>query len=201
MDGTSDHQELNGFYLFGLSPAVSGSTVDKETIVRKNAIAENALVKCLRSFEDDLHAHEGYHDPSNNTFLALSYVKRAKLPELIVPDPYSWPDEEVEVVDEDEESEESTGESSDQRSEEFIVVSASQRKRALKAKGSVHVPAASKLRTSSDVFNRLLWDPVASKDSYLIGYEDRFLGIKEMALTAWSREVDSESFVSAAPYG
>jgi hypothetical protein len=54
-----------------------------------------------------------------------------------------------------------------------------------------------KLRTSADVYNRLLWDPTVNAIDYVIGYEDRFLGYQEIALTSWKRDVDDEAFVSA----
>jgi len=36
-----------------------------------------------------------------------------------------------------------------------------------------------KSRTSEDVFNRILWDPLMDKKDFIIGYEDRFIGIVE----------------------
>ncbi|KAJ3860677.1 hypothetical protein EV359DRAFT_48679, partial [Lentinula novae-zelandiae] len=61
-------------------------------------------------------------------------------------------------------------------------------------------PAPTKLRTSADVLNRLLWDPVIGKhggDEYAVGYEDRFLGIKDSMLRDWvKKEVEHEAFAS-----
>jgi hypothetical protein len=42
-----------------------------------------------------------------------------------------------------------------------------------------------------------MWDGNVSRGDYLIGYEDRFKGIKEMPLSGWKREVEDEAFVSA----
>ena len=53
----------------------------------------------------------------------------------------------------------------------------------------------SKLRPSHDVFNRLLWDGQYSADEYIIGYEDRFLGVREIPLTSWKRELEDEEFI------
>ena len=53
-----------------------------------------------------------------------------------------------------------------------------------------------KLRTSADVYNRLMWDPQYRRDDYMIGYEDRFVGVMELPLLEWKREVEDESFVS-----
>lgn len=59
-----------------------------------------------------------------------------------------------------------------------------------------------------------MWDPTVSSTDYVIGYEDRFkgkmffpfnvsisiwiyvLGVKEIPLGSWKREVEDEAFVS-----
>jgi uncharacterized protein (UPF0248 family) len=52
-----------------------------------------------------------------------------------------------------------------------------------------------KLRPSHEVYNRLVWDQRYSPEEYLVGYEDRFKGVKEMSLTSWKREVSDEEFI------
>ena len=52
-----------------------------------------------------------------------------------------------------------------------------------------------KLRPSHDVFNRLFWDERYSVEDYLVGYEDRFKGVKEMVLASWKRECTDEEFI------
>ena len=52
-----------------------------------------------------------------------------------------------------------------------------------------------KLRPSHDVFNRLFWDEKYSVEDYLVGYEDRFKGVKEMILASWKRECTDEEFI------
>ena len=52
-----------------------------------------------------------------------------------------------------------------------------------------------KLRPSHEVYNRLLWDQRYSVEEYLVGYEDRFKGVKEMPLTSWKRELSDEEFI------
>lgn len=180
-DASTDHNELNGFYLFGLAP-ISPSERDSGALL-------SALTKCLRTFEEDLHAHEGYHDPTNSTYLSVTHAKRSQLPQNVILDPYTWPDDTHEVFDDD--SDDGVTATPDQGEE----VPASQRKGKGKAKSTTHVPAPTKLRTSIDIFNRICWDTSLGKDNYLIGYEDRFTGIKETRLELWSREVEDESFI------
>jgi uncharacterized protein (UPF0248 family) len=52
-----------------------------------------------------------------------------------------------------------------------------------------------KLRPSQDILNRLFWDSRFCPDDYVVGYEDRFKGIKEMNLTSWKKELSDEEFI------
>jgi uncharacterized protein (UPF0248 family) len=52
-----------------------------------------------------------------------------------------------------------------------------------------------KLRPSHDVYNRLFWDEKYSVDAFVVGYEDRFKGVKEMPLGSWKREVTDEEYI------
>lgn len=70
----------------------------------------------------------------------------------------------------------------------------SKRGQAVKTKSAPYLPAE-KLRTSSDVYNRLMWDPQLDQNDYLIGYEDRFDGVKEILIKNWKRNVEDEAFV------
>jgi hypothetical protein len=191
-------RDPNGFYLFGISPLQPGATSIKHM--------ESSLLSCLRSFEHDLRGNERYYDGSE-TFISLTYVKRTQLPDTVILDPFTWPDAGIDAPESDEDevdenliddAEETPTANSDSW-DGFHVASSAQRKRATaaKAKKTTHIRAG-KLRTSTDVYNRLIWDTTGpvTKDGYVIGYEDRFKGIKEVPLTAWKREVEDESFVS-----
>jgi len=196
-------RDPNGFYLLGVSPSVNFS---KDTSTRKGADIQASLLNCLRTFEGDLRTNSKHYDDIE-TFIGLSSIKQSQLPFKVIPDLFVWPDNGIDPpLDEDSDEEEDVVISDGQDGEglpteenwsEFQPVSASKRKKAAaRSKVTPHVPAG-KLRTSSDVYNRLMWDPNVSKEEYVIGYEDRFLGIKEGSLASWKREVEDESFVSA----
>jgi uncharacterized protein (UPF0248 family)/2'-5' RNA ligase/endonuclease/exonuclease/phosphatase family metal-dependent hydrolase len=51
------------------------------------------------------------------------------------------------------------------------------------------------LRPIQDVLSRIHWDSDYDAEEYLIGYEDRFDGVKEIALTSWNREATDEEFI------
>eukprot|EP01118_Nematostelium_gracile_P015911 TRINITY_DN6472_c0_g1_i1.p1 TRINITY_DN6472_c0_g1~~TRINITY_DN6472_c0_g1_i1.p1 ORF type:complete len:713 (-),score=167.58 TRINITY_DN6472_c0_g1_i1:18-2156(-) len=57
-------------------------------------------------------------------------------------------------------------------------------------------PTKKKLRTSEEVFNRMRWDHSFDKDEILIGYEDRFDGMKEALFVTWeAKDVTEETFI------
>ncbi|KAF9062161.1 hypothetical protein BDP27DRAFT_1337000 [Rhodocollybia butyracea] len=210
--GTVEHAtDPNGFYLFGLS-SLSSSSSSPPTASTQNSKTDtelSALTQCIRTFETELQSNDKFYDASN-TFISISIVKRGSLEKdiglsNIIPDPFTWSDDGFDPLeDEDDDEADSPSESSDspdahtKTSQE--VSSASQRKKALAAsraaKATAYTPAPGKLRTSADVMNRLLWDPVLGKDDYAVGYEDRFLGIRESMLRDWvMKEVEHESFI------
>jgi len=51
------------------------------------------------------------------------------------------------------------------------------------------------LRPAQDIISRIKWDPTLSVDDFLIGYEDRFLGVKETELMKWKSEQTDEEFI------
>lgn len=204
-------RDLNGFYLLGLSALPTSETVARsgDQIAKRNTDAHSALSSGLRNFEDGLRGNERFYDEAN-TFISLVNLKQSQLPSSIVPDPFKWRDDGFDAPLEDEGDEDdgpselsamedAAGPANDSW-DDFRVPSSAQRKREAAAKSKVtpHIRAG-KLRTSADVYNRLVWDSTGavSKTDYCIGYEDRFEGIKETPLTAWKREVEDESFVSA----
>jgi MJ1316 RNA cyclic group end recognition domain len=131
-------------------------------------------------------------------FVSLSRVNSPQLPKNITTPPV-WPDGGIEPY-EDLSDDEDIAELSDYDSDAaFVSISSKAAKKnrshQLKGRDTPHVPAP-KLRTSSDVYHRILWDRELNAEDYLIGYEDRFSGLKEMPLPNWKRDVEHEDFVS-----
>src|SRR5690606_3929250 len=53
----------------------------------------------------------------------------------------------------------------------------------------------SPLRPAHDVLNRLKWDSTYDIKDYVVGYDDRFLGIMEMGVEAWQSELTGEEWI------
>ena len=188
-----DDQTLNGFYLVGLSSLKRAS--DEEEGKQSKLEIKNGLLATLRAFESDLKSHTRFYD-QNEMFVSVTHATAAQIPPFLELDTYQWPDGGYDDDDDDGEDEdviEEEGRSDDQDG-------ADTEPRMRHGMPTAHVPAA-KLRTSSDIYNRLMWDPAISKEDYVIGYEDRFKGTKEVPLSAWKREVEDEAFVSNNRFG
>ena len=189
-----DHQTLNGFYLVGLSSLKSSPDEEegKQRPPKSKPGIKHGLLSTLRAFESDLRSNTRFYD-QNEMFVSVTQATAAQIPPFLELDTYQWPDGGYDDDDgEDEDVIEEEGRSDDQDD-------ADTKQRMRHGMPTAHVPAA-KLRTSSDIYNRLMWDPAISKEDYVIGYEDRFKGTKEVPLSAWKREVEDEAFVSRSDW-
>ncbi|EXJ53661.1 poly(A) polymerase [Cladophialophora psammophila CBS 110553] len=52
-----------------------------------------------------------------------------------------------------------------------------------------------KMRSAQDVLNRLQWDASLDMSQYLIGYLERFAGIKEIPASQWISETTEEEWI------
>jgi hypothetical protein len=197
---TINEQNLHGFYLIGLSGEAVTAESDGKSIA-PDVEAEgtkNTIAAALRAFEEEIHSNARHYD-SAEAFVSVTYERASRLPSDLVFDEYRWSDGGFEDVEEDEVD--AAVEEKDEEHGDEEVVSASALKKLAKTKPRLHAqPTTTKLRTSFDVYNRLVWDPAVVKGDYVIGYEDRFDGVKEVPLGSWKREVEDEAFVSVSAF-
>ncbi|KAJ4480177.1 hypothetical protein J3R30DRAFT_2591597 [Lentinula aciculospora] len=171
-DVADDVSNLNGFYPFYLSP-FSSTIPSQSPLSRETELA--ALTQCIRSFEIELKSNHNFYD-AQSTFISLGIAKQKILDKdiglaNIISDSFTWSnidpadrDEEVMTDELDMHGPESglpTTRNCDQP-----MMSASRRKSIAASKANkamTHTPAPGKLRTSADIMNRLLWDPVLGK--------------------------------------
>lgn len=173
---------IHGFYLLGLHRT-------------KDAQNTKPLVGILQAFEESIRGNGLYFDASN-CFVFASECGRLTLGENITVDVPIWSDGGFdEPDDKDEELATGAEDERDQNANDTpIRPLRSSAKKAQIPKVTSYLPA-DKLRTSSDVYNRLMWDPQLDQNDYAIGYEDRFDGVKEVPLKSWKRNVEDEAFV------
>jgi uncharacterized protein (UPF0248 family) len=157
--------------------------------------AKQALEKVTTRFIDQLHSDEKYYDAAT-IWIDIAVVKPSEVQNLVI-DEREWgeyiPDLEPDSDDEDEEDPEDLIEGSDigpTRSHKLPRPGPAESAAPLAAD-----VAKSKLRPASDVLSRLRWDPQLSPSDYIVGYEDRFLGAKEMSLEKWKSESTDDEFI------
>jgi uncharacterized protein (UPF0248 family) len=143
----------------------------------------------LPDFERLVHQQEYYYDASE-AYFGVTAISRDEAQELkVAPKELAWADGGVDnEVDEDDE--EPAPDTADEAATNDTLPGGS----AIQSSSSAQVRGA-KLRTSADVYNRLMWDASINRADHVVGYEDRFVGVMEMPLTNWKREVEDEAFV------
>jgi uncharacterized protein (UPF0248 family) len=167
---TGSDRTLNLSYLIGVKSSIS-------TLGSNSALSD---------FERIVHGQEHYYD-AGEAYLGVNAVSHRDIVDLrLAPATLAWADGGIDP-DEGDDDDEPPAATSDQTEDEAAAVAVADGKPA-QARGG-------RLRTSADVYNRLMWDPQVDRADFAIGYEDRFEGVKEMALTGWKREVEDEAFI------
>ncbi|KAL5527193.1 hypothetical protein ACEPAG_5984 [Sanghuangporus baumii] len=169
---------MRGFYLLGLQP-------------QRNDESMRQLIGVLGAFEDSVRKNTLYFDASTSFFTVAMCTREDLLTYgNIEVDRPVWRDDGIDEA--------LKAADNRDRQENFVKQSASkkQRKRANRNVSKVEGQGpVVRLRTSSDVYNRLLWDRRYNEADYLIGYEDRFMGTKEIPLKSWSKQIEDENFI------
>jgi uncharacterized protein (UPF0248 family) len=165
---------IRGFYLIGLSNALdSTGKLDK-------AEANNRLLDALGTWQEKLKSTSLY-DPTRS-WLQVTLVRPSSLINVQI-DTRDLGFEERDSVSDDEELEDS-----DQQTLPF-------RRLPQLSHAATGSPASGKLRPAHHVLNRLRHDPALDILDYIAGYEDRFLGVREMAVDRWKTENTEEDFI------
>ena len=55
--------------------------------------------------------------------------------------------------------------------------------------------SSTRLRPAHEVISQIKWDPNLIAEDYLIGFEDRFLGVQEKELLKWKMEQTDLEFI------
>ncbi|KAF2810761.1 uncharacterized protein BDZ99DRAFT_385368, partial [Mytilinidion resinicola] len=176
-DATSDYE---GCYLIGLTRA---KDIDSNTTIDGTASKE-ALKSTLDRFEEQIRSDDRYYDPTSS-WVQVTHVKQSALGDLAL-DTREWG---VYVADDeaDSDSEDKDLESEDDLPGELAATTLQEPR--------ITPVAAAKLRPAADILSRLRWDPNLDSQNYIVGYEDRFLGAKEIALERWKTEQTDDEFI------
>jgi uncharacterized protein (UPF0248 family) len=173
--------DYEGCYLIGLSNGTSYMERDEKRA------AKETLEKVLAGFVRKLHGDEKYFDPSTS-WVDVTLAKPNEVQNLRLDD-RQWGDyvPDLEPDSDDEEDLE------DLPSEDETPMTT--RKHFLRPSPTSTPVSSNKLRPASDVLSRLRWDPSLDPGDYIVGYEDRFLGAKEISLEKWKMETTDDEFI------
>ncbi|ETS83175.1 hypothetical protein PFICI_05051 [Pestalotiopsis fici W106-1] len=200
-DSSDEESDYQGCYLIGLDRLENrqGQAMSKEEL----KLAHGSLVSAAQKFEDQMRADEKYFDAACS-WMCAAVVRQSELGDLKL-DHRSWGEytigddesEDEEEEDDEEDEDDMTNEESNNDTAAAASSSSKKSKRADKNKVILNTKPtyAGKFRSSADVISRIRWDPGMDSGDYLVGYEDRFLGIKERALDQWKAEQTDEEFI------
>ncbi|CAI6339077.1 unnamed protein product [Periconia digitata] len=177
--------EYYGCYLIGLSRNQSTEGPDG---IEERAKAKRAMDNTLDHFLTQLRGDQKYYD-SDSCWVDTSISRPGEVRELAL-DKREWGDCEMEIESDSEDEDEV-----DVLADECASSTPSKLLRHGASTQSSTPVSTSKLRPASDVLNRLRWDPSLDGDNYIVGYEDRFLGAREMALGKWKTEQTDMEFI------
>lgn len=184
-----DNVEYRGCFLIGLE-----WNEDKRGARSKPAseATKGTLTEVLRQFERRIRCDEKYYD-YKTSWMAATIVRGNELGDLEL-DRNEW--EEVgdfgddSSSDSEEDDDDTPATEADGLTGEGAILPSGEKK----AKAAKR-PGAGKFRPAVDVMNRLRWDDSMDSGDYLVGYEDRFAGIKEKDLGEWKNEQTDDEFI------
>ncbi|KAK6196796.1 Mitochondrial fission protein [Pestalotiopsis sp. IQ-011] len=192
-DSADEEADYQGCYLVGLDRMENrqGGAMSRE----EREMARGSLLSAAQKFEDQMRADERYFDAASS-WLSVSVARRAELGELRL-DHRSWGEYTVGDDESDEEEEEDEVMEDDDDDDDTRTSASKKSKRRDNSGAAADVRPAyeGKFRSSADVISRIRWDPGMDSGDYLVGYEDRFLGIRERPLDQWKAEQTDEEFI------
>ena len=190
-------RDYQGCYLIGLTKATdSPAPTDPKS-------AQSALYTAMNKFGEQIRGDEKHFD-LKHMWIDVGLIKKAQIGSLM-PDERKWAQTSFADGEDDDSADDDEEEEKESRQELDLVADgpvddnnapppSSNRYHSRPSGTSTGQPRA-KLRPAADILHRLRWDPELDPADYLIGYDDRFLGVREMALAKWKTEQTDLEFI------
>jgi uncharacterized protein (UPF0248 family) len=193
-DPTEAEGDYWGCYLIGLAKGEDSQGQFISDSDRK--LGQAALQTTMEQFLDEICSDKDYYDPASS-WVNVMHVKQAEVKDL-KPDGREWGEFLItEELDTEDEADEDMTSMLDDDASDGIVGGATSKKRKDRrpVASAVMSTPGRKLRPATDILNRLRWDPNIGSGDYVVGYQDRFLGTRELALDRWKTEDTDEEFI------
>ncbi|KAH7364764.1 hypothetical protein BKA65DRAFT_573286 [Rhexocercosporidium sp. MPI-PUGE-AT-0058] len=190
--------QFKGYYLIGVS---AREGMEKEG----RQVMEGKLVTAVREFERGVLEAKEFVEGSRNVWVVVEVVRRKEVAGMnLALDQREWDSQKrrTPVSDELRSSLDdldlgvemgmdvgSSGETSLTTTAHLASTNTTKSSKPTKA------PKTTPLRPAHEIIARIKWDPDLNIANYMIGYEDRFIGVKEMELGKWKSESTDEEFI------
>lgn len=176
--------ECNAYYLIGLSIA---DAVDLDKTKDDTRKVEASVTTAMQDFESRMRNDGKYYD-KENCWMATSIIKSSQIGSLVV--------DTTSVVGGDDSDSEVSDDEEEANDEEYEEAMLAHLKKGKASSSIVPKPEGmGKFRSAADVLNRIRWDMSIDQADYIVGFEDRFVGAQEKALTQWKTEQTDEEFI------
>ncbi|KAL4895100.1 hypothetical protein BDV59DRAFT_200352 [Aspergillus ambiguus] len=190
-EASEDDTEYQCCFLIGLAKgAAPGSTSVMNAALERYSV-ELAVLETLAAFAKQIRGDDNYFDASSN-WVDVAVVQASGVQGLHIDrSALGNAAHEEDLFDDDDDDidlEEDEDEKGDKQEHQNLPI----RARVRAGARNVSTP---KLRPASDILNRLRWDTNINIDDYVIGYDDRFLGDREMPVAQWKAELTDEAFI------
>ncbi|KAI9768068.1 MAG: hypothetical protein M1840_005102 [Geoglossum simile] len=193
ISSNDDGMDYHGCYLIGLAKGgkVGGNdTSTSEADRSAKRLAQEALRLALEGFTEMIRGDEKYYD-ARTTWVEVSHTKQTDLGGLGL-DRRDWGT--FAINDDSDTTSEDDNDADDTNEPELPAKSKS--KSNPKSKNPAHsTPKPHKLRPAHEILHRLLWDPAMDASDHVVGYEDRFVGTREIPVERWKTESTDEEFI------
>ncbi|KAI9344520.1 hypothetical protein DFJ73DRAFT_960935 [Zopfochytrium polystomum] len=192
---SDDSEDSAAVYIIGLSRRQDTESKQESAVDLKNAFQETLI-----NFSADISTNwEGYTDSA--MWVHVAHVSsaglkslhprpaRTVLPRLEAASGASRPRHTAPALETSDEKDEGgrTGESGSDGTKLSSKPKGKGKKKAADASRGKRSGPTEKLRTSQDVFDRIMWDPQFDAEDWIVGYEDRFTGIQEMRVSDFAK--------------
>lgn len=188
---TEEANDYQGSYLIGLD-RLEGPT---EQAVAKDEVKVmmGTLRTVLEKFEGQIRGDEKYFD-SKFCWMSASLAKQTEVSNLRL-DSREWGKYTIGDDESEDEEDEDEAELLEDTLDSDMETTSKRKKKPVPDTLPNRPAYAGKFRSSADLISRLRWDPEMDSSDYVVGYEDRFLGIMERALDQWKAEQTDEEFI------
>ncbi|KAL3440947.1 hypothetical protein BJX65DRAFT_289533 [Aspergillus insuetus] len=181
--------EYQGCYLIGLAKSPSANVTTGASVDRQSA--EIALLSVLNTFAEQIRGDEKYFDASSS-WVDVNVASQSAVRGLHV-------DTSILVVEDlydDDDDDEEQDLALDTDAPDHLDDGATQERLPIRTRTQPSTSSPTpRLRPASDVLSRLRWDANIDIDDYIVGYDDRFLGEREMPVAQWKAELTDEAFI------